>query len=645
MTQFPALARSIELKGIVFRNRIALAPMNTNFGEADGTPGEAFTRYYVERGRGGAGLLFVSSAYIDPAVRKRAGALLLHDDALIPKFSAFVDAIHATGAKVIQQINHNGRLLKSSKELRTAVTADAVGPSAVPHLSTGEVPKVLTVSEIKALVEQYGQAARRARDAGFDGVEIHGTHGYLINQFYSRYSNRRTDDYGGSLEKRLRFPLEVYRRVRELVGEDFLICYRLNGRSFEPVETPLDDVIALGRRLEAEGIDLLHVSAGTSETPSMVLRMIPPGSVPQGCYADLAGAVKAAVGVPVVSVGRITTPQEAEGILAGGKADFVALGRALIADPYWPQKALSGAPETIRRCIGCNQGCMEQLVQEQKVTCLYNPEVSGPSDQPLAAARKRVMVVGGGPAGMEAALVAARRGHSVVLYEKEDRLGGQIPLAAAPPGKGEFAAVGEFLSRELSALEVDVHLNTTVTADIVKQVRPDIVILATGSIPAYPDCLGMDRANVVTAREVLQGRPVGNRVAVVGGGLVGCETALYLKARGKTVELIEMLERVAADAGPLNRARILDELAAADIRPRCDTRLCDFRESGDLVCRAADEYELNVDTVVLATGAVPQAKLRRELEGLYPIYCVGDCQAPRNMLAAIHEAYQVAMQI
>ncbi len=645
MTQFPALAQPFELKGVSFRNRIVLAPMNTNFGEADGTPGEDFTKYYVTRGRGGASLLIVSSAYIDPAVRKRSGALLLHDDALIPKFKVFVDALHETGAKVFQQINHNGRLLKSTNELRTAATSNAVGPSAIPHLTTGEVPKALSVAEIKELIEKFGQAARRAREAGFDGVEIHGTHGYLINQFYSRYSNRRTDEYGGSLENRMRFPLEVYRRVRELVGDDCLICYRVNGRTFEPVETPIDDVVALCRRLEKEGADFLHVSAGTSETPSMVLRMIPPGSVPQGCFADLAAAIKAAVTLPVISVGRITSPQVAEDILARGDADFVALGRALIADPNWPQKALNGEPESIRRCIGCNQGCMEQLVQEQKVTCLYNPEVMGPTEPTPPGIRKKVMVVGGGPAGMQAAVVAARRGHTVVLFEKEKRLGGQIPLAAAVPGKDEFAAVGEFLNKELAKLDVSVQLNVTVTVDTVKKVHPDIVILATGSVPSTPDCLAPDRTNIVTARQVLEGRPVGKRVAVIGGGLVGCETALFLKAQGKKVELIEMLERVAVDAGPLNRARILDELAAADIHPRCETRLTDFSESGELVCQAADAYELNVDTVVLATGAIPQETLRRELEGLYTVYPVGDCQTPRDMLAAIHEAYNIAMQI
>jgi len=349
--------------------------MNTNFAEADGSVSERFTRYYAERGKGGVGLLISSSACIDPMARRRVGSLVLHEDRFIPKLKEFTEAIHATGAKVLQQISHPGRLLASSKELKTAAAARSVGPSAIPHLITGEIPRVLSVEEIKELVEKFGQAARIAREAGFDGVELHGTHGYLINQFFSLYSNRRNDEYGGSLENRIRFSLEVYRRVRELTGNDFLVGYRLNAREFAPIETPIEDVIVLCQRLEDEGVDLFHVSAGNSETPAMMLKISPSGSALQGCYADLAATIKEKVRVPVIAVGRISIPPMAEQILREGKADLVATGRALIADPHWPEKAFKGELDKIRCCIGCYQGCSERLAQENPITCIHNPEV------------------------------------------------------------------------------------------------------------------------------------------------------------------------------------------------------------------------------------------------------------------------------
>lgn len=268
MHGFEHLFQPITIKGVTIRNRIVMPSMNTNFAETDGSTNSRLTRYYVERGKGGAGLLIVSSAYIDVKVKKRNGGLLLDDDRFIPSLKVFTEEIQKTGAKVFLQLNHNGRLLASSQLLKTAATGQAVGPSAVPHLVTGETPHELTKDEIKRIVEQYGQAARRARDAGFNGIELHGAHGYLINQFSSVYSNRRTDEYGGSLENRLRFPLEVYRRARELTGDDFIICYRFSGREYSPIETPLDDVIALCERLQEEGVDLLHMSVGNSETPT-----------------------------------------------------------------------------------------------------------------------------------------------------------------------------------------------------------------------------------------------------------------------------------------------------------------------------------------------------------------------------------------
>ncbi len=634
------------VKGVTFRNRIVLPPMNTNLADPDGSVNERFTKYYVERGKGGAGLLIVSSAYIDPAAKKRSGALLLHDDGFIPKLKKFTDAVHLTGARIFQQLNHNGRLLSSSKDLKTAATGDAVGPSAIPHLSTGKMSRALTPAEIQAYVEKYAQAGRRAREAGFDGVELHGTHGYLINQFFSVYSNRRTDAYGGSLENRMRFPLEVYRRTRELTGEDFIICYRINAREYAPVETPIEDVIALARRLEAEGIDLLHVSAGNSETASMVLRMIPPLSVPQGCYADFAAVIKKNVSVPVITVGRITSPEIAEEILQEGKADFVATGRALIADPYWPKKAAGGETVNIRPCIACNQGCMERLSKEKVVRCFCNPEVGFEGELQPALIKKKVLVVGGGPAGIEAAIIAASRGHAVQLFEKEQRLGGQSFLVAKPPGMECFLDIMDYWLNELKRLDVEIQLNRAPSVEDILKHRPDVVILATGSIPFIPAIEGIENRNVLNAWDVLAGKEVGKKVAVVGGGFVGLETALFLVKKGKDIVLIEKLAELMLDAGALNRARLKGELDKTNVIVKLKTELLAIGDRQITVMKEGETHDLPVDTVVLALGAKAQNTLQRDLTGKVPeLYAVGDCVEARNMIEAIHEAYDVAAAI
>ena len=646
MNRFNMLFSAYTLKNTTIRNRIVLPPMNTNFADPDGSVNERFTKYYVERGKGGAGLLIVSSAYIEKAAKKRSGALLLDDDRFIPKLKAFTSAVQATGAKIFQQLNHNGRLLSSSKDLKTDATAEPIAPSAIPHLSTGQMPRELNIEEIQELVEKFAQAGRRAKDAGFDGVELHGTHGYLINQFFSRYSNRRTDAYGGSLEKRMRFPMEVYRRTRELTGEDFLICCRVNAREFAPVETPIEDVIALCRQLEKEGLDFIHVSVGNSETAATALKMIPPLTVPQGCYADYAAAIKAEVSVPVIAVGRISSPEIAEEILREQKADFVAVGRALIADPYWPEKALKGDSKKIRPCIACNQGCMERLAKEKLVRCLCNPEVGFEEELSPAARKKKVWVVGGGPGGMEAAIIATMRNHDVELFEKEPQLGGQCDLIAKSPGMGEFKNLKDFWIQELERLNVPIHLNTEITAKEITANQPDVVIVATGSVPIVPDMPGIEKQNVTTSWEVLGGKAVGRRVAVIGGGFVGIETALFLDKQGKNVILIEKLDEIMQDAGPLNRTRLKEELNTTGIEVKCKTELKRIDAQKIVASGEQGVYEIPVETVVLALGAKAQNRLMKELEGKVPdLYAVGDCVEARNMIEAIHEAYDVAAEI
>lgn len=636
---------------VTLRNRIVLPPMNNNYADAEGYVTPCLVGYYVERGRGGAGLLIVSPGYIDPAARKRSGSTLLHDDKYISSLSNLTDQVHKTGAFIFQQINHNGRLLTSTKDLKTAFSGKTVGPSAVPHLLTGETPHVMTIEEIELMVEKFGQAALRAKKAGFDGVELNGAHGYLLNQFLSRHSNHRNDRYGGTVEKRMRFPLEVVRRVRDLVGPDFLISYRISALEYTNDGIILEEAVAFSRRLEDESVDLIHVSAGNSETPLSMLNIIPPSAAPPGCYAYLARAVKQEISIPVIAVGRINTPEVAEAILSRGDADLVATGRALIADPHWPNKTLHGKRDEVRHCVGCNQGCYEYLAQERSLSCLYNPEVGRETDPVKpASVKKKVWVVGGGPGGMEAARVAALRGHTVTLFEKEDRLGGQVFLASVPPGKGEFNHVMEFLVNEIRRLGVAIRLGEEISPGMVAEGSPEVLILATGSVPLVPGLKGVGQDNVVSARDVLAGREVGRKAVIIGGGLVGIETALFLAEQGREVVLVEMLEDIASDAGPLNSVRLKEEIKKQSVQVRRNTSFAGIEENRVKLRSAGGEEQITADTLILAIGSVADDKVYKALQERVELfrgelYRVGDCVSPRNLLEAIHEGYHVGRLI
>lgn len=642
---FELLFKPLTVKGTSIRNRIVMPAMNTNLAERDGSVSERFTNYFVERGKGGVGLIVVSPGYIDPAARKRGGSLLYHDDRYIPRLKELASAIHRTGAKVLQQLNHNGRLVTSSKELKTAVTKGAVGPSPVPHLVTGEVPHVLTVAEIGELIEGFGQAARRAKEAGFDGVELHGTQGYLINQFFSLYSNRRTDEYGGNLENRMRFPLDVCHRVRKLTGKDFLVSYRANAREFAPIETPLEDVVALCQRLEEEGIDLLSIAVGNGETPANLYYRASLAATSE-CYRELFASIRARVKVPMIAVGGITTPEIAEGILRDLRADLVATGKALIADPHWPEKALRGESERIRRCIGCYQGCLERLAQEKEVTCLYNPEVGREGNLSPAPRQKKVWVIGGGPGGMEAAVVLAARGHEVHLFERETELGGQSLLTAATPGKEAYLEIKDYLANELRRAGASVHLGKDITATEVLSNKPDAVVVATGSVPLIPEIPGIGKDNVITAWEGLKGKEMGEKVVVAGRGYVGAETALFLAKKGRKVVLLEMLDAVGQDVGPMNRIRLKEGLQGAGVDVRCETELLSVGEKTATVRGKSGEQEIAADTIVLALGGKPRNDLLGALEGkVDQLFGIGDCVEPRQMIEAIYEAYDVALRL
>lgn len=635
---FPKMLSSIQIGPMIVRNRVIMAPMNTNYANTDGSISKRFADYFVERAKGGVGLIIISPGYIDRRSKKRAGSLLFDDESFVPALKEFTDRIHAEGAKILQQLNHNGRLLTSSKELKTNGGL-CVGPSAVPHLLTGEVPHVLTVDEIHHLEDLFVLSAVNAKAAGFDGIEVHGAHGYLVNQFLSNYSNKREDEYGGSLKNRMRFALEIVRKIRAAVGDDFVISFRLCGEEYNPNGFNIDDAVVLAKELEKAGVNLINLTFGNTESPRTALKMFPPAACPRGCYAHFAEPVRRAVNIPVSVVGRISSPERAEEILEAGQSDMVTLGRELLCDPYFVRKCAEGKRDELRQCVACLQGCYERLAKEEPLTCLYNPFV-GREHEPVEKAEKSetVWVIGGGPAGMESARVAAMRGHKVTLFERSEKLGGQLPLAAAPPGKTELFEIIRYYNAVLTNSEnIEVVLNHEVTAEEIVAGNPDAVILAVGSNSLTLPLPGLDQENVISGRDALGGAPCGDRVVICGGGQVGIETALYLEEQGKHVELIEMTDNLAADAGPLNHARLLQELYNNNIIVHKQTKLMRVEGNAVVTEHLGEELRLLADTVILAMGARAETSLEKELaESSYPgkILKSGDCIHPGFILDA-----------
>jgi 2,4-dienoyl-CoA reductase-like NADH-dependent reductase (Old Yellow Enzyme family) len=465
---------------------------------------------------------------MDPVGRGHIRQLGIYDDKLIPGLRRLTDAVHAFGAKVASEPMSCGR------ETSSYITGfQPYGASNVPCkvLAGGEDPRELTVAEIKGLVEGFGEAARRSLEAGFDLIEIHGAHGYIINQFLSPFTNKRTDEYGGSLEKRMRFPLEVVARVREVVGDTVPLAYRMSGDEKIEGGLTIDDMVGFSQELEKTGIDLIDVSAGIYES---VVWIAQPMAFPRGCLVELGRRIKEEVSIPVSIVGRINHPELAEEILAAGKADFIAIGRALHADPYWPLKAQEGRVEDIRICPAC-MSCSDQLGTNLPITCAINPEAGNERDLAIKPAlkKKKVLVVGAGPSGMEAARVADLRGHEVLLCERRDRVGGQLPYASRAHHKKEFEEVIRFLEVQLKKSQVDMRLGTEVTPALVQQIKPDAVIIATGATSALPFTPGVDKSHVHLGIDVLDNRvTLKGKTAIIGGGLVGLETALFLLENG-----------------------------------------------------------------------------------------------------------------
>jgi 2,4-dienoyl-CoA reductase (NADPH2) len=625
----------ITIKSMTMPNRIIMPALTVNL--ALGEINDAAVAYYERRARGGAGLVTVG---ISPVVPGMVMGLDISDDKFLPGHKRMVAAIHKYDSKASIQLWHPGRYEMTFITGNEAVSASDVAPP----IFSKKKPRALSKEEIKSIVEAFGAAAVRSKEAGYDCVEIIASAGYLISQFMSLSTNLRTDEYGGSLENRARFGKEIIECVRKNVGESYPIFIRMVGDEMVPGGNKIDDMKQFARIWEKAGVDAFNVTAGWHESTDPMITM----NVPRGGYVWMAEGIKSALDhAPVAASNRINSAELAEEILASGKADMISMARPLVCDPDLPNKVKQGRPDLIRRCIAC-MNCMDSLFEGKPVTCAINAEAcreQALGDIQPAEKKKKVLVIGGGPAGCEAARVSALRGHQVTLLEKEDRLGGQLKLASQTPDFGEFALVGEYYTAMLKELGVTVKLGQTADRNTVAAEKPDVILYAAGAIPANPPIKGVNLPNVMHAWEVLAGKPVpGKTVAVIGGGGTGCDVCLHLAHDGKKVVQLEMLDRMGHNIGPGTKWVILQCLNECGIDQINAFAVKEITAEGIVGEVKGEKQTIAADTVVMAIGSRPNNDLAAELKD-YQVIVVGDAKQPRKIVYAVHEGYEAARNI
>ncbi|MFE3581661.1 oxidoreductase [Streptomyces vinaceus] len=519
-SRYPHLLSPLDLGFTTLPNRVIMGSMHTGLEEHQGGF-ERLAAFYAERARGGAGLIVTGGIAPNDAGRPFEGGSRLTTEEEAAEHRVITEAVHAEGGKIAMQILHFGRY---------AYHKDLVAPSALQAPISPFVPNELSDIEVERTVEDFVRAARLAKLAGYDGVEIMGSEGYLINEFIAAATNKRTDRWGGAYENRMRFPLEIVRRTRAALGEDFILIYRLSMLDLIPGGSTLDEVVRLAKEIEAAGATIINTGIGWHEARIPTIAT----SVPRGAYTWVTKRLMGAVSVPLVTSNRINTPEKAEEILADGRADLVSLARPFLADAEFVAKAAAGRSETINTCIGCNQACLDHTFSGKITSCLVNPRACHETELVLSPTqlKKRVAVVGAGPAGLACAVSAAERGHAVTLFEASGHIGGQLDIARRIPGKEEFEETIRYFGTQLEARAVDVRLNTRADVETLKDY--DEVVVATGVTPRTPDIEGVDRADVVSYLDVLRdGAPVGERVAVVGAGGIGFDVAEFLTDSGE----------------------------------------------------------------------------------------------------------------
>ena len=672
--KFVKLFEPLRIKNITMKNRLIMAAMHLSY-TFDGFLNEKLLNFYEERAKGGVGLVILGGCQVE--VRGAGpGFVAIDDDKFIPGFKTFAEKVHAQGAKCFAQFYHAGAYAFSFNKEDPAVSASAVRSN-----FTKKVPEELSVNEIQVVLEHHAEAAERVRESGFDGVELLGSAGYLINQFLSPMTNKRTDEYGGSLENRLRYPLELIRLVKDRVGKDIVVGLRISGDDLVPGSNTYKEVAVIAKNYAEAGLDYINVTAGWHESRIPQIPMM----VPNGNYAYLAENIKNVVNIPVFASNRINDPYVAEQILRDEKADAICMARPYLADPYLPNKIKENRLWDLRRCIACNQGCFDYLFGGKAIECMRNYETSREGTIDLNSKTEnpmKVLIIGSGPGGLEAARVATVLGHNVTILEKKGYMGGQANLSYIPPGRNQIRDIIDYYTAQIEHLNIDLKLETEATLDLINKHNPDAVIFATGVNWIIPDIPGIAEGlgkNIFLAEQVLNGdTPIGKNVVIVGGSGTGVETAIWAAEQGaldsdvarfirlydlmprdevdskwlrgnRKVTIIEVLPRIGTNIGKSTRGFLMGYLNKLGINTITSANIEKF--DGKTV-----QYEIgsdtkileDIDTFILAIGVKPNKALHDEVKSSNPkfkIYKIGDCKKPRTMLEAIHEGFKTAYNL
>ena len=629
---FKHLFSPIKLGELEIKNRVVMAPMGTDLAHPIRVWGEEEIAYFVERARGEVGLIispFIAATKVLSDALHGRPLMAINDDSQIPSHRRLTQAVHDAGAKIFCQ---------------TAIFGGKFGeaaPTSMHSPNYASRPRELTLEEIWQIIEDFGQAARRAREADYDGVEIHACHGYLIGQFVSPAMNKRTDEFGGSFEGRMKFPVEIFRAMKKYAGDDFPLGFKMS--AWEDLAGGVrggQEAARIAQRMADEGVCYVHVGT-LNTTIERVSRYpsVPCMYLPRNTLVPLAADIKKVLQTtPIIGTGSVILPDEAEQLIAAGQCDMLALGRTLLADPHWAVKAQQG--KRIRPCIRCNV-CHHQLWLAEPLICQVNPYLLKEAQEPIqpTSRKKKVMVVGGGPGGIQAALVASARGHDVTLFEARPYLGGMLYPGSRPAFKQEVGLLLEYYEGELADSDVKIKTGVEVTLETVQQEKPDALIIAVGGRPIMPDIPGIDQPHVVTAVEALRERSIvkGKQVVIIGGGDVGCEAACHLAEAGKEVTIIEMLSELMAEQ-PINNVKMAmyQLLAERGITYFTNSQVTQINEDTVEVRGPQGGRTLPADNVVIAVGLEPNERVRDTLRlGCAEVHLVGDCVEPGRIRQAV----------
>ncbi len=659
MNRYPHLLSPGRIGNLELKNHIIMGPTETLYASCNGEVTRPLIDYYVRRAKGGVGLIVLHSAQgntkIDP-IDPYAGSLRMDDNAYIPMLSVLTEEVHRAGAKIAALVSPGGGAqafgFPYDKGSQGIYQESNVGPSEKRSMVAQRPVRKLTVDEIHKSVEAYGLCAGRAKASGFDAFYIHAVGGYLVSQFLTPYFNDRDDEYGGSLENRMRFLLELIASCQKHAGKDFPIIVRISIDEYMgDAGRGIEESKEIAKRLEAAGVAAIDCSAGIFESMHM---LIPPLYLPEGVLVPLAQEIKGVVNIPVITQGRLYDPDVAEGVLADGKADFVLLSRALVCDPDWVKKIQQDDAKSIRRCLTCNHCIGTRVFNNLPIRCAFNPEAGrenqSVSGLPKPESIKKIAIIGAGPSGLEAAYILGLRGHHVDIYESTDKLcGGQLDIAMVPPCKDVLKHIPGYFAEQLSRMEnVNIHTNHPVTESNMDSIHADVVLLATGAKALIPNIPGIDNPNIYTAEQVLKGDiSLSGNIAIAGGGQVGCETAHYLLENGCKVSIIEMMPAIALKEELITMLTITNILNSSGAEIHTDTKILEFKSNSveTVNVRTNESVSIPCDSIVLAFGTVPENALYEKLAQKFNVIKVGDCAKVGNIATAIEDGYFAALEI